>query len=302
MTYSCAIFSRGATTLEEAQATKLELVCTKLGAAAGRARARRRLRLGQLRDPRGARARRPRHRHHAVGAAGRAARASAPRRPASPTASTSASWTTASSRGEPFDAIATIGMVEHVGSGQHRRLRAHARARCCEPGGRLLNHGIARAAPRRPRGRPVLRALRVPRRRAAAPVADPARARARRASRPTTSRASRADYAETLRALGASASTTNLERGDAARRPGARARLAALPARRAPRLRDRLHVGLPGPRGAAGRRAGARGRRERRRRRGGTRRARSARSRSVAARSRVRPSGSSSGSPTTTTP
>src|SRR6185312_15054797 len=30
MTYSCAIFSRGATTLEEAQETKLELVCTKL--------------------------------------------------------------------------------------------------------------------------------------------------------------------------------------------------------------------------------------------------------------------------------
>src|SRR6476469_7460610 len=35
MTYSCAIFSRGATTLEEAQATKLEVVCTKLGLAAG---------------------------------------------------------------------------------------------------------------------------------------------------------------------------------------------------------------------------------------------------------------------------
>ena len=30
MTYSCAVFSRGATTLEEAQETKLEMVCTKL--------------------------------------------------------------------------------------------------------------------------------------------------------------------------------------------------------------------------------------------------------------------------------
>jgi len=30
MTYSCAIFSRGATTLEEAQWTKRELICTKL--------------------------------------------------------------------------------------------------------------------------------------------------------------------------------------------------------------------------------------------------------------------------------
>ncbi len=35
MTYSCAIFSRGAQTLEEAQETKLELVCTKLGLQAG---------------------------------------------------------------------------------------------------------------------------------------------------------------------------------------------------------------------------------------------------------------------------
>ena len=35
MTYSCAIFSRGATTLEEAQETKLELVCTKLGLKPG---------------------------------------------------------------------------------------------------------------------------------------------------------------------------------------------------------------------------------------------------------------------------
>src|SRR5215213_10913483 len=35
LTYSCAIFSRGATTLEEAQETKLELVCTKLALEPG---------------------------------------------------------------------------------------------------------------------------------------------------------------------------------------------------------------------------------------------------------------------------
>src|SRR3954465_14332863 len=35
MTYSCAIFSRGATTLEEAQRTKLDLVCTKLNLQPG---------------------------------------------------------------------------------------------------------------------------------------------------------------------------------------------------------------------------------------------------------------------------
>ena len=35
MTYSCACFSRGAATLEEAQEAKLELVCTKLGLREG---------------------------------------------------------------------------------------------------------------------------------------------------------------------------------------------------------------------------------------------------------------------------
>src|SRR3954447_26300264 len=35
MTYSCAIWSRGATTLEEAQRTKLDLVCTKLALEPG---------------------------------------------------------------------------------------------------------------------------------------------------------------------------------------------------------------------------------------------------------------------------
>ena len=35
MTYSCAIFSRGAKTLEEAQFIKRELICTKLGLKEG---------------------------------------------------------------------------------------------------------------------------------------------------------------------------------------------------------------------------------------------------------------------------
>src|SRR5215213_8236106 len=35
LAYSCAIFSRGATTLEEAQRAKLDLVCTKLNLQAG---------------------------------------------------------------------------------------------------------------------------------------------------------------------------------------------------------------------------------------------------------------------------
>jgi cyclopropane-fatty-acyl-phospholipid synthase len=44
---------------------------------------------------------------------------------------------------EPFDAVASIGMVEHVGSSQID-LYARQLARHLRPGGRLLNHGIAR--------------------------------------------------------------------------------------------------------------------------------------------------------------
>ena len=75
------------------------------------------------------------------------------RRPSSPAgASPRRAWTTWSTSacmdyrelsGEPFDAIASIGMVEHVGA---NRIDEYARtlARLLRPGGRLLNHGIAR--------------------------------------------------------------------------------------------------------------------------------------------------------------
>src|SRR5207247_7710155 len=43
----------------------------------------------------------------------------------------------------PFDAIASIGMVEHVGESPID-LYAHRLAALLKPGGRLLNHGIAR--------------------------------------------------------------------------------------------------------------------------------------------------------------
>jgi cyclopropane-fatty-acyl-phospholipid synthase len=45
--------------------------------------------------------------------------------------------------GEPFDAISSIGMVEHVGSNRIDEYMA-VLARVLAPGGRLLNHGIAR--------------------------------------------------------------------------------------------------------------------------------------------------------------
>jgi cyclopropane-fatty-acyl-phospholipid synthase len=44
---------------------------------------------------------------------------------------------------EQFDAISSIGMVEHVGAVQIDAYAAHL-ARILKPGGRLLNHGIAR--------------------------------------------------------------------------------------------------------------------------------------------------------------
>jgi cyclopropane-fatty-acyl-phospholipid synthase len=46
-------------------------------------------------------------------------------------------------RGETFDAIASIGMVEHVGEAQIDVYAAQLAA-LLKPGGRLLNHGIAR--------------------------------------------------------------------------------------------------------------------------------------------------------------
>jgi cyclopropane-fatty-acyl-phospholipid synthase len=142
LTYSCALFSRGATTLEEAQEAKLELVCTKLALEPGR----RVLDVGcgwgsfaihaaanhgvsvvgiTLSEPQAALARR---RATENGVDDRAETRVADYRELSD---------------EPFDAVASIGMVEHVGSAQ---IDVYARqlARLVRPGGRVLNHGIAR--------------------------------------------------------------------------------------------------------------------------------------------------------------
>jgi cyclopropane-fatty-acyl-phospholipid synthase len=142
MTYSCAIFSRGAQTLEEAQETKLELVCAKLGlerdervldvgcgwgSFAIHAATRHGVRvLGiTLSEPQAAEARR---RVAERGLEDRVEIRVADYREL---------------EAEPFDAIASIGMVEHVGSAQIDVYAARL-ARLLRPGGRLLNHGIAR--------------------------------------------------------------------------------------------------------------------------------------------------------------
>jgi cyclopropane-fatty-acyl-phospholipid synthase len=142
MTYSCGIFSRGAETLEEAQRTKLELVCDKLALEEGA----RVLDVGcgwgsfaihaavtrgaevvgiTLSEPQ---ARFARQRAAQEGVADRVEIRVMDYRELT---------------GERFDAVASIGMVEHVGSVQIDRY-AQQLAGLLEPGGRLLNHGIAR--------------------------------------------------------------------------------------------------------------------------------------------------------------
>jgi cyclopropane-fatty-acyl-phospholipid synthase len=141
MTYSCAVFSRGAKTLEEAQETKLELVCRKLalepgervldvgcgwGSFAIHAASRHGVEVVgiTLSEPQAALAR---DRVREAGVDDRVEIRVADYRELSD---------------PPFDAVASIGMVEHVGAtflGGY----AAALAGALRPGGRLLNHGIA---------------------------------------------------------------------------------------------------------------------------------------------------------------
>jgi cyclopropane-fatty-acyl-phospholipid synthase len=142
MTYSCACFSRGATTLEDAQEAKLELVCTKLGLGEGD----RVLDVGcgwgsfalQAATHHGAsvlgitlsepQAQLGRRRAAEAGVADRVEIRVADYRELT---------------GERFDAISSIGMVEHVGE-ERVDLYASQLARLLNPGGRLLNHGVAK--------------------------------------------------------------------------------------------------------------------------------------------------------------
>jgi cyclopropane-fatty-acyl-phospholipid synthase len=142
MTYSCACFSRGAQTLEEAQEAKLKLVCSKLGLTAGE----RVLDVGcgwgsfVLHAAR----------NHAVNVLGitlsEPQAELARQRAKQAGVADRVEFRVADYRelgGEQFDAIASIGMVEHVGA---ERIDVYAArlAGLLRPGGRLLNHGIAK--------------------------------------------------------------------------------------------------------------------------------------------------------------
>ena len=142
MVYSCAIFSHGASTLKEAQEEKLETVARKLALKEGD----RVLDVGcgwggfplwaatkhgasvvgiTLSAPQAEKAR---QRAKEAGVADRVEIHVMDYRDLA---------------GERFDAIASIGMVEHVGASQID-LYAQTLANLLEPGGRLLNHGITR--------------------------------------------------------------------------------------------------------------------------------------------------------------
>ena len=142
MTYSCAIFSRGATTLEEAQRAKLELVAAKLRLAEGR-------RVLDVGCGWGSFALHAAGEHgaHVTGVTLSDNQAVTARRRAVEAGLGDridirvADWRELQE--EPFDAIASIGMVEHVGSANIDAYAARL-ADLLRPGGLLLNHGIAR--------------------------------------------------------------------------------------------------------------------------------------------------------------
>ncbi|MGH2866948.1 MAG: class I SAM-dependent methyltransferase [Solirubrobacteraceae bacterium] len=142
LTYSCAIFSRGAQTLEEAQRAKLEIVCTKLGLGPGQ----RVLDVGCGWGSFALHAARE-HGAQVTGITLSAEQADLARgRVSAAGLEDQVEIRLADYRdlaGEQYDAISSIGMVEHVGSANVDAYAATL-ASVLRPGGRLLNHGIAR--------------------------------------------------------------------------------------------------------------------------------------------------------------
>jgi len=141
MTYSCGLFSRGASTLEEAQEAKLDLIARKLELAPGQ-------RVLDVGCGWGSFAMHAASRY-GVTVTGITLSASqavlARRRVREAGLSEKVEIRIADYRDlkdEPFDAISSIGMAEHVGESQID-VYARSLANVLRPGGQLLNHAIA---------------------------------------------------------------------------------------------------------------------------------------------------------------
>lgn len=142
MTYSCAIFSRGARTLEEAQVAKNDLVCQKLGLNDT-------MRIVDIGSGWGAFAIHAAKEYgtHVTGITVSERQAAGARENAERAGvADHVEFRVQDYRdlaGETFDAVASIGMVEHVGP-ERIDLYTEQLASLVEPGGEVLNHGIAR--------------------------------------------------------------------------------------------------------------------------------------------------------------
>ena len=145
--------------------------------------------------------------------------------------------------GEQFDAIASIGMVEHVGAVNIDAYSATL-ARLLKPGGRLLNHGIARLRHGEAEAGPFSERYVLPH---AAPLhLSRIQSSLEKCGFETRHVEGFRMDAQTLREWLRRLEEHHDEAVD--RRPGADARLGGLPARRAARVRDELHVRLSGAR------------------------------------------------------
>ncbi|MGZ8664967.1 MAG: class I SAM-dependent methyltransferase [Solirubrobacterales bacterium] len=141
MTYSCALWEEGAETLEDAQRAKLDLICRKLELREGQ----RMLDIGCGWGSLGIHAARE-YGVEVVGITLSPPQAELARERAREAGvGDLASFEVADYRDladDSFDAVASIGMVEHVGGSQADEYGRQV-ARVLRPGGRVLNHGIA---------------------------------------------------------------------------------------------------------------------------------------------------------------
>ncbi|MEV6010174.1 cyclopropane-fatty-acyl-phospholipid synthase family protein [Streptomyces sp. NPDC051976] len=142
MVYSCALWETPGTTLEQAQFAKLDLVCRKLGLRPGQ-------RLLDVGCGWGSMVMHAAEHYgvHATGVTLSAEQAAFARKRIADAGLTDRIEVRVQDYRDvadgPYDAISSIGMAEHVGSD---RYRAYARTlhALLRPGGRLLNHQIAR--------------------------------------------------------------------------------------------------------------------------------------------------------------